>query len=371
MKLSFVGDIMLGRFVRDKWNHKEYNLFSDALLSFISKSDYVFANLESPVTDIESQNSLAFAGDKRLLSQCKWIDCFSLSNNHINDFGREGIEDTISNLNANGLEYNGIITRSDTCIKPVLLEKDGNKIAVVTCTDMLNYEFDDDLYRTVRMDTGELNDVISDYTSQGYFVILFAHCGSLFSRFPNPQIKIILHSAIDAGAKCIVTAHSHCLGGQWTYKGVPVFYSLGDFLMDGASYRRRQSCVLTLSVIDNKLINWKIKPTVTDNDLATVFPDNRKERKMLKSFEKVSYKIQQANNYEKFYSKQYKREMLYHSISSLYFLYDTKGFKGFFKMLKVRSKDVKMMLSRMIKGRNNMRYDADAVGTGLKNSDIK
>lgn len=371
MNLSFVGDIMLGRFVREKRINKEYNLFSDELLSFVKQSDYVIANLESPITDIESTNSLAFAGDARLLKQCSWIDCFSISNNHINDFGEEGITDTIKNLQIMGLLSNGVYSSFGE-YTPLLIDKCSSKIAVVTCTDMLNYEFKEGCpYQVLRVDSPQLNNIIKKYDSLGFFVIVFAHCGSLFSRFPNPQIREILHSYVDAGAKCVVTSHSHCLGGMYIYNNVPVFYSLGDFLMDGASYRRRRACILTLSINDNELNSWDIKPTITNTDLITEFPSDKKSNKMLKSLAKVSRRMQQADNYKTFYNWQYKKEMLYHSLSALHFLYDTKGFKGLMKMLKVRSYDVCTMFSRMIKGRSNMRYDSDAVDTKLTNSDIK
>ena len=62
MKLSFVGDIMLGRFVRDKWQDKHYEIFSEQVIQYINGSDYVVANLESPITEIKPENSLAFAG---------------------------------------------------------------------------------------------------------------------------------------------------------------------------------------------------------------------------------------------------------------------------------------------------------------------
>lgn len=144
MKISFVGDVMLGRFVREKWLDKKYKLFSDDVLSYIGDSDYVIANLESPITGIESPNSLAFAGESRLLNQCKWVNCFSLSNNHINDFGAEGIKDTIENLYESGIEYNGIFVPHIKKYTPLLIENDDNKLAVVTATDMLNFEFQED-----------------------------------------------------------------------------------------------------------------------------------------------------------------------------------------------------------------------------------
>lgn len=211
MKISFIGDIMLGRFVQEKYNSQRYDLVNSDVRSKVLDSDVVIANLESPITDEKSQNSLAFAGDAKLLSELEWINLFSLSNNHINDFGDKGITDSIKKLEDKGFKHNGIYKDS---YKPFLIVENGCKIAVVTCTDMLNYEFDaESKYKTLRADSPEVNEIIKRYNSQGYYVILFSHCGSLFSRFANPQVRDLLHSAIDNGAKCVVTCHSHCLGG--------------------------------------------------------------------------------------------------------------------------------------------------------------
>ena len=44
---------MLGRFVRERYEKNAYNLVSDSVRSYIENSNYVIANLESPVTNEE------------------------------------------------------------------------------------------------------------------------------------------------------------------------------------------------------------------------------------------------------------------------------------------------------------------------------
>lgn len=360
MRVSFIGDIMLGRFVHEKYQVQKYNLVSEDVLSDIRQSDYVIANLESPITDSESTNSLAFAGSEDMLSQLEWVDCFSLANNHINDFGENGMVDTIANLEKHSIQHNGLFQDH---YAPYIVEKDGCKVAVVMCTDMLNYEFDDNCrYKVLRVEAQETNATIRKCVADGYFTILFAHCGSLFSRYPNSQILDLLHAAVDAGAGCVVTAHSHCLGGEFLYNGVPIFWSLGDFLMDGGSYRRRRSCFLTLTIENNRLKCWKITPTITNMELQVAYPSAKEEEKMLKSYKDVTCKMGvQRKNYASFYKTQYKKEMIQHSLSTLHFLYDTKGLLGFMKMLKVRYYAVYRMIHRMIFDRSKSRYDTDGI----------
>lgn len=370
MNLTFIGDIMLGRFVRDKYQQLPYELVSDEVKTELCKSSYVIANLESPITNIKSTNSLAFAGDESILEQMKWVSCFSLANNHINDFGKQGMADTIAALDTHSFSYNGLFKKE---YLPIVLENGRNKIAVVMCTDILNYELESNCpYHIFRADSPQLNETITQLDKDGYFTILYIHCGSLFSRYPNPPIRNLLHSAIDAGAKCVITAHSHCLGGEYVYNGTPIFWSLGDFLMDGGSYRRRRSCFLTLTIENNVLKEWKITPTITNKYLEVVFPNEKEKRRIINGYNRVSKRLQrERKDYTKFYKYNYKKEMICHSLSTLHFLYDSKGFNGFVRMLRVRSKEVYRMIHRMIFDRSKTRYDEDGLGTNYKNEDIK
>lgn len=361
MKIVFIGDVMLGRFVREKYENNAYDLVSDAVRSYIDNSNYVFANLESPVTNEEESDSLKFAGSEELLEQFRWVDCFSLSNNHINDFGEKGMRDTIDSLNRESIGCNGLF---EDVYYPNIIEDGDTRIAIITCTDMLNYEFSGDCkYKTIRVDNPQLGQIIEEYKNKGFFIIVYAHVGSLFCRYPNPLIRDIIYGMVEKGADCIVTAHSHCLGGIDRYKNVPIFYSLGDFLMDGSSFRRRQAGVLRLDIEKNILKNWELQPIVTNNDLSVVFPSEKQKSKILKSFNDVTQCLSKNNdNYQHFYAKQYKKEMFSHSVSTLSFIYKTKGLKFFFKTFLVRSKEIIKMAHRMVFGRRNMRYDSDAVG---------
>ena len=48
---------------------------------------------------------------------------------------------------------------------------------------------------------------------------------------------VVAHAAIDAGADLILGHHPHCLKAVEVYKGKVCFYSIGNFMTTGASYR--------------------------------------------------------------------------------------------------------------------------------------
>lgn len=355
---TFLGDVMLGRIIGKKFSQKEYGLVDKNLIDQINDSDYVIANLESPIptTAKTDGDHLSFSGNVDTLNRLNWINLFSLSNNHINDCGSNGISETICNLEKFGFNYTGVYEND---YQPYLIE---DKFAIITLTDMLNIPFSDDCkWKTLRVGDEALHK-IKEYHEKGKIVILYAHIGMLFTRFPNPKTYEYLHKCIDYGADLVVTVHSHCAGGMEYYKGKPIFHSLGDFVMDGNSFRRRRSVILRITFNKNKFTEWKIIPAEIDMTYTTIQPLQNINDKIIKSFNWVTTEIAKHNsNYKSFYKWQYKKEMLNHTYSTLSFLYKQRGFCGLIKMLLQRFEEVNRMLLWFIKDRSNAQRDDDAI----------
>ncbi len=360
MKISFIGDIMLGRLISNKYNHHPYQLVSSEITDNLKGSDLVVANLESPIisSDIEVKDHMCFSGNPDFLRQFTWVDLFSTANNHINDFGDQGICETLEELDKVGIKHNGIFR---DVYKPFLIED--QKISIITLTDLMNHEIDEgSQYKLLRMDNPKVTEIVHEYSGKGYFVIVFAHVGMLFTRFPNPITYNYLHKYVDFGAKLIVTSHSHCLGGMEYYKGVPIIHSLGDFLMDGASFRRRRAAYLTVNIVDGKIKEIGITPVCTTNELYTAYPDENTKEKMMKSFGDVGKKIRNNNNrYEQFYKRQYNKEIIAHSLSTLQFLYKKEGLLGLLRTVWVRMEDVMRILKWSVTDRSKVQSDTDAL----------
>jgi poly-gamma-glutamate capsule biosynthesis protein CapA/YwtB (metallophosphatase superfamily) len=367
MKLSFVGDIMLGRFVAKKFDHQPYKIVSPKLVKELKKSDYIIANLESPImySEIENNHSMVFQGNPHVLKEFKWVDCFSLSNNHINDCGKVGMKETIESLNTCEIDHNGLYKEKYT---PYLIETSDSKIAIITCTDMMNKEFDEDSeWKTIRINDDILDDTIDKYKAKGYFVIMYAHVGMLFTRYPNPPIRSFLHEKIDNGVDLIFTVHSHVLGGMEIYKDKYIFHSLGDFVMDGSSFRRRNSGVIRIDIQNNRLVSWDLICATTNINLSTDLSTDLDSIKMIKSFDEVTNNIRKhSKEYTKFYKKQYKKELIQHSISTIKFIFKTKGLKGLFRIFLNRFTDILGMAKRVVTDRSKMRYDSDAINHNSK-----
>lgn len=358
-KITFIGDVMLGRLVGRKYSESAYQIVSDDVIKMTKDSDLVIANLEGPLPGKSKDESdhMRFNGNAECLDQLKWIHLFSLCNNHINDCGYLGMDESVENLEVRGFKHTGLF--KDHYV-PYVFEKDGIKYAIITLTDIINHEVGQDCpWGLLRMEDSSLS-YIEEYHSKGYYVILYAHVGMLFTRFPNPVTREFLHKCVDSGADLIVTVHSHCLGGYEKYKGKYIFHSLGDFVMDGSSYRRRQSCVLNVNIADDGDVKWEMVPTEINNDLQTVL--STRTGKSQKSWESVANRIEKNDyHYSRFYRIQYKKEIISHSLSTIKFLIDTRGILDAIKLILKRREEVNRTMKWASSDRSNVRNDSDAL----------
>lgn len=365
--ITFIGDVMLGRIIGTKYARQKYDVVSRELVKSVNDSDYVIANLESPVVETADTDGdhLQFKGNPDVLDDLGWINAFSLSNNHINDTGNLGMDETVGILEKKGFSHNGLFAGK---YKPLLYEQDGEKIAIVTITDMMNIPFAEDCaWDILRVGEDRVLSILSRYHDMGYCVILFAHIGILFCRYPNPVTYEYLHKCVDAGADIVVTAHSHCLGCMETYNGKPIFHSLGDFVMDGNSFRRRRSAALKLVVEGRSVLNWELVPAEINMQYETVCPPEKTSARMQAGFNSVSRKLAaHSERYAKYFKYRYKVELLNHIFSTLGFLIKQRGVVGMFKMVFQRFEEVGRMFKWMSKDRSKDQRDDDAIKADRK-----
>ena len=135
MKILIGGDISVVDSAELYQNLETEKLFNDVLDEF-KKADEVIVNLECAVTD--STNEIKKFGPclKAPVNTCKTlkkagVTLCALSNNHIFDFGREGLSDTVKYLNESNIPYTGIGKNYQDSRKDYVIEREGKKIAII------------------------------------------------------------------------------------------------------------------------------------------------------------------------------------------------------------------------------------------------
>jgi poly-gamma-glutamate synthesis protein (capsule biosynthesis protein) len=110
--LVFTGDIMLGRSVMSKsLKAKNPNYPFMNVADLLRGADIVFSNLESPIIDNcpYSDSGFKFCSDPKMIEGLKYagVDIINLANNHILNYGKEGLIQTKKYLDLNGIKWVG------------------------------------------------------------------------------------------------------------------------------------------------------------------------------------------------------------------------------------------------------------------------
>lgn len=145
IKLSFLGDALCDWEMCNNLNiylgnNKKYNFLSCfiGLKSLLSKSDYVFANLETPISDNNddlTNTQWCFNTPSEFAEALKksGVDFVSTANNHCLDRGIEGIASTIDALDKIGLKHCGTY-KQNTLREPAIISFGSLKIGVLSYT---------------------------------------------------------------------------------------------------------------------------------------------------------------------------------------------------------------------------------------------
>jgi len=211
-------------------------IFND-LLPVLKSSCLALTNMECPLTESgqpinkigpslkaapHAADALSFAG----------FNLLTLANNHIMDFGIEGLESTINVCKEKYIDWVGAGNSLKSAKKIFYKSIGDHKVAVLN--------FAENEYSTTNGDYPGANpvDLIENYNDireareNSDYVLVIVHGGHEMYNLPSPRIKQTFRFFADAGASAIIGHHTHCYSGYEVYKGTPIFYSLGNLLFD-------------------------------------------------------------------------------------------------------------------------------------------
>lgn len=145
----------------------------------------------------------------------------NISNNHIHDYGADGVERTILNLNSANINPFGeeIITQSET-----YYTLSDFKVCFLGFY-MQAFASGEEKNRVKDIVKQSINKAVSNNAT----VFVIFHFGNEHYPYASSEQKEVAHIAIDSGAELVIGHHSHCCQNAEIYKNKYIFYSLGNF----------------------------------------------------------------------------------------------------------------------------------------------
>lgn len=281
MKLAFVGDISLGEYYLS-FGHgpKTYaykrNIFEN-VKEALSDADFVFGNLETPVSNIGLDNknpeSMVLRGDPSHLPMLADVGfkAVSIANNHIVQHGEDVFQDTIR-----GLESNNIVPMGVSGENISIFEKDGIKVAIIVASDVPDNTDNNQSSYDV-LDIEKIKQNIKDIKDNVNWVVLFLHWGREDCVLPNlHQIELIADFK-RAGVNFIVGHHPHIFYPIEVSSDFMSAPSLGNFVFDLCwDDRLMRSGILHLELSKNEFFTSFTPVQLTKNGIPEISGERKR-----------------------------------------------------------------------------------------------
>ena len=240
-----VGDIMLGSNYPSKnlLPKNDYNILSDTE-KILQDADITIGNLEGTLFDeggtpkscFDPSVCFVFRTPSKYGQYLKkaGFDYLSIANNHSNDFGDEGIRETMKNLDELGIKYTGIKKLAETTI----IEKDNLKYGFVSfaplskTVDLNDYEYAAELIKSLKSKV-DIVIVMFHGGAEGNGKEHLTRKTEMFFGENRGNVFKFARMAVDAGADIIFGQGPHVTRAIELYKNKFISYSAGNFATYG------------------------------------------------------------------------------------------------------------------------------------------
>ena len=238
--LSFAGDVYFSEHSLASYDKKGISAYADEdMLALMNNADLFMLNHEfsfslqgEPMED--KQYTLRTDPKYVKILQELGTDVVTLANNHVLDFGNAALSDTFATLKQAEIDYVGAGNNYQEAISPVVRTIHGQSFAIFAATRVSPsadwYAGNKKAGVLQTYDPKGLNAAISEAEGTYDHIIVFLHWGIERNETPEDYQRTLAKGYIDAGADLVIGCHPHVLQGFEYYKGVPIIYSLGNYL---------------------------------------------------------------------------------------------------------------------------------------------
>jgi poly-gamma-glutamate synthesis protein (capsule biosynthesis protein) len=237
------------------------------LNELINNVDIAICNFEAPLKS--KGKAIPKAGphvfqDKKALHALKTngFTHLALANNHIFDFGSKGLEKTLDQARQLKLTTFGAGLNWDEAygLKTTLINNQTFGF-LAFCESEFGAMTEKDGYGAYAyINHYQVNQLVEQAKSKVDFLLVSVHAGVEEISLPLPEWRNRYKELCDYGADVIIGHHPHVPQGWETYKGKPIFYSLGNFYFDIGKYKSSENCSysVVLNFDDNKNLDFEI-----------------------------------------------------------------------------------------------------------------
>ena len=259
IRLAFVGDVMLADAGRRILKRKGYDYPFGAVRPLLASADLLVGNLEGPIA-VRARRNRAKRWSYKMRPEVAaglhraGFRAMTLANNHSLDCGAAGMAETRSYLGHNGIVAFGGGRNEQQARRFAVMDVGPVRIALLgylapytlvagRIQSMAGLAAGPRRAGAALARPEALRRDIAVARSQADLVVVFLHIGGRYQVVPTDFDRELCHEAVEAGAQLVVACGTHIMGPIERYRGVPIFYSLGNFTFGSGNIRARFSLV--------------------------------------------------------------------------------------------------------------------------------
>jgi len=298
VRVVAVGDILLGAESQRRLDKNGYNWPLSRLGKTVAGHDLLVGNLEGPITTrgepvSESKGYIYRTKPAAAVALGSFgFDLVSLANNHSLDYGTVGLFDTMSYLEGAGIEHFGAGRNRAEAAQGIVIKRAGVRIGFVGF--MKNYGAYDKEFaffaKSKRPGIAKLSEktvkkAFARLRPQVDVLIASVHWGSNYKDVTRFQKRWGPRLA-RWGADVVIGHHPHVVQGFEIVDGVPILYSLGNFVFGTRGRFRKiekpfhHGWVAHIEITDARVSSVRLQAIKTDNTKVKYQPRPARKRNL-------------------------------------------------------------------------------------------
>lgn len=288
----------------------------------LRSADFLLGNLEGSAADggtpRKKSGSTAWKADPRQLAavETAGFHAMNVANNHMMDYGRAALLETLENLDRIGVKHTGGGRNFAEAHAPAIVERGGCKVAMLgyTCVFLDDWEATPSSSGLAVMKAltayqpptryfespgsppiirswvvpeykAQLAADIAAARKQADIVICTFHWGVSggFQKLTDYQVELGRY-AVDSGADLVFGHHPHLMQGIEVHAGRPIFYSLGNFTFarhNPAGGHEYETMIIRCTIRDKKIQAVEFLPARCDEQVNPHVLDLQEGREVI------------------------------------------------------------------------------------------
>jgi poly-gamma-glutamate capsule biosynthesis protein CapA/YwtB (metallophosphatase superfamily) len=237
----------------------------------LRSADITVGNLETAVSTrgVAAVKEFTFRGPPAALlpmRKAAGFDVLTLANNHTADFGRDALLDTVRAVRAAGIQTIGAGATDTQARRPAIVEAGGLRVAFLGYSDVNPYGFTatSTSAGTAKADVDAITADVHAALRHADVAVCFFHWGVELHAAPNSRQELFAAACLNAGAKLVLGAHPHVLGGVATpSRRSLVAWTLGNFVFPSGRVTGR-TAILHVALGADGVRGYRLVPVRID-----------------------------------------------------------------------------------------------------------